>query len=403
MTKNYPPPIYSTEPGSWAHLTVKERLPAIAQRVIKENKFPAEINDRLNQLCADIPDQSIRQLKDKDAPDQKAWEGYIKPYVGKNWLVVPWFFAEHYFYRRIMEAVDYFNNLQDPFGYSKEQGLITTQEDINSLTTFLSERLKNSGKIYNTISDGLYSSLWGNQADLSLWPAGLAGNPKQPAQKSFQDHLLANDIKQVLKLLINKNPVSDRVDIMLDNAGFELVSDLALADLLISNNLVEQIILHVKAHPTFVSDVIEKDLEKTINYLTDSSEKSSKELGIRLNTYFMEGKIQAKAHFFWNSPLPMWKLPQDLQDDLKESRLLIIKGDANYRRILGDRQWDFTVPFHQAVDYLPVPLAALRTLKAELAVGLELEQIQDVFNQDSNWLLDGKWGVIHYAKGFSNQ
>ena len=190
---------------------------------------------------------------------------------------------------------------------------------------------------------------------------------------------------------------------MLDNAGFELVSDLALVELLISNNLIEQIILHVKAHPTFVSDVIEEDLDKTIKYLTDSSEKSSRELGTRLNKYFEEGKIMSRAHFFWNSPLPMWKLPQDLQDDLKESRLLIIKGDANYRRILGDRQWDFTTPFHQAVDYLPVPMVALRTLKAELAVGLALEQIQEVFNQDSNWLLNGKWGVIHYAKGASNR
>jgi hypothetical protein len=82
-----------------------------------------------------------------------------------------------------------------------------------------------------------------------------------------------------------------------------------------------------------------------------------------------------------------------------KSTLLISKGDANYRRILGDREWDITLPFHQAVDFLPVPLAAIRTLKAELAVGLEIDQIQQVFNQDPNWMVDGKWGVVHFAPG----
>ena len=99
----------------------------------------------------------------------------------------------------------------------------------------------------------------------------------------------------------------------------------------------------------------------------------------------------------------MWDLPQDLTAEFSQSRLLISKGDANYRRILGDREWDFTVPFHQAVDYLPVPLVALRTLKAELAVGLELEQIQEVYNQDRDWLVDGRWGVVHFSPEAKNE
>ena len=95
----------------------------------------------------------------------------------------------------------------------------------------------------------------------------------------------------------------------------------------------------------------------------------------------------------------MWDLPRDIREDLKKSSLLISKGDANYRRILGDREWDITEGFHQIVDYLPVPLAALRTLKCELAVGLDLDQIQFVFNQDPKWMINGKWGVIHFSPG----
>ncbi len=184
---------------------------------------------------------------------------------------------------------------------------------------------------------------------------------------------------------------------MLDNAGFELISDLALVDILLSHRLAEQVILHVKAHPTFVSDAIETDLDLTIKFLTGSQDGNTAQFGKRVGTYFQKEQIQARSHFFWNSPLPLWELPKEIREDLKTCSLMISKGDANYRRILGDREWDFTLPFHQAVDYLPVPLAALRTLKGEIAVGMTLDQIQDVFNQDSKWLVDGKWGVIHYS------
>ena len=99
----------------------------------------------------------------------------------------------------------------------------------------------------------------------------------------------------------------------------------------------------------------------------------------------------------------MWELPSDLSQDLSRSDLIISKGDANYRRLLGDRQWDFTLPFHQVVDYLSVPLAALRTLKAELAVGLDLDQIRETYNQDPTWMVDGKWGVVHFASGTTQE
>ena len=117
MAKEYPPPIISTEPGTWAHSTIVTRLPAIAARVIEENEFSREINQALTTLQEDIPEDPVRYLKDKGSPDHEDWQGYIKPYLDRDWLTIPWFFAEHYFYRRIMEAVDYFNLRVDPFQY----------------------------------------------------------------------------------------------------------------------------------------------------------------------------------------------------------------------------------------------------------------------------------------------
>ena len=201
MTKTYPPPINGTQPGSWSHTSVKDRLPVIAQRVIEENQFSPIINSNLQQLQDEIPKKPIRQLMDEDAPDHESWQKYIQPYLGKNWLAVPWFFVETYFYRRIIEAVDYFNLHQDPFEYQKQQGLEKTIGDTASLAKYLAERLEDPGKVENVLRDGLFSSLWGNQADLSLWPAGSGSDPRKDSRKSLKEHLLANDINQVLRVL----------------------------------------------------------------------------------------------------------------------------------------------------------------------------------------------------------
>ncbi len=211
--------------------------------------------------------------------------------------------------------------------------------------------------------------------------------------------MLANDIESVLRLFKKTDLPLKQVDIILDNAGFELVSDLALTDLMLSHGLVDQIILHVKVHPTFVSDVIEADLGNTIRFLLGSEDKDTAQFGERLDTLVNKNRIKTIAHNFWTSSLALWDLPLDLREDLKGSSLLISKGDANYRRILGDREWDITEDFHSIVDYLPIPLVALRTLKSELAVGMALDQIQFVFNQDPKWMINGKWGVIHFSPG----
>jgi uncharacterized protein with ATP-grasp and redox domains len=403
MKNEYPQPILSNIPGTWAHSTVTVRLPRIAARVIEENGFSDETNQRIAKLQQEITDHGIRPLLDQGAPDQSAWEKYIQPHLNRSWLEVPWFFAEHYFYRRIMEAIQYFILGQDPFAYQKKQGLESSRSEIIALAGFLEQRKKNEGSIANTLKEGLYFSLGGNQADLSLWPIDSEVNPKHRSQDSLLDHLLANDTRQVLDLLDGPGSPEPRLDFMLDNAGAELVSDLALVDILLGYDLVELVVLHTKAHPTFVSDIIPEDIGETIHFLSALPDKDAISLGSRLKGYIDAGRMQIQSHFFWNSPLPMWVLPDDLRREWERSSLVISKGDMNYRRILGDLQWDFEMPFQGVVDYLAVPLVALRTLKAEIAVGINPDRLQKVKEQDPDWLVNGRWGVIHFAPGVDNQ
>lgn len=403
MAEKHPQPICGTEPGSWAQLTVSDRYSKIVNRVIDENDFPPDIVEKLVKLRDEIPEQPIRHLRDLGAPDIKDWEIYIKPMEGKDWMVVPWLFSEHYMYRRIMEAVDYFNLHQDPFRYQKQQGLTKNREDIQSFASVLMSWTNDRSNAQQHIRKAIYYSLWGNQADLSLWPADKPKRPNHLSQQNRKEYLLVDDTNRVMKLLSQNDRKIGRVDIMLDNAGFELVCDLGLVDTLLTHQQAAEILLHTKAHPTYVSDVIGSDVDQTIGFLKNAEADETCQLGKRLEEYIQEKKLKVESHFFWNSPLPMWNLPTNLREQISGADLLISKGDANYRRLLGDLQWDFTIPFHQVVDYLPVPLVALRTLKAELAVGLDLDQIREVYNQDPNWLTDGKWGVVHFASGLKNQ
>ena len=50
------------------------------------------------------------------------------------------------------------------------------------------------------------------------------------------------------------------VHFILDNSGAELFMDLCLADWLISRGVVDQIVLHTKAYPWFISDAMEHDI-----------------------------------------------------------------------------------------------------------------------------------------------
>lgn len=397
INQELPKPIFSNQKGSWAYITITERLPEILERVLAENAYQGEELRSLQNLKGEIPEGPIRLLRDDDAPDLSSWQKYIQPWAGKSWLKVPWFFAEHYFYRRIMEATAYFQRGEDPFLGQKKEGLRQSLDAFSGYAAALESWLADPPSCSQMLREGLLRSLWGNQADLSLWPAGSQDAPDHGDLAALRDHLLNDQSGEVIRLLTRSSGTAVKVALMADNAGSELLGDLALIDLLLAQGRAAEVQLLVKAHPTFVSDVTADDLSWTLRSLSKAQAGPVRSLAERLESYLAQGRLIVKADFFWNSPLPMWELPGPLTQQLSGLDLLISKGDANYRRLLGDRQWDISTPFSEVVDYLPVPLTALRALKAELAVDLSLDQVMEIHNQDPSWMTDGKWAVIHFA------
>jgi hypothetical protein len=132
-----PEPLRGLEPNSFAHNTVVERLPNILRRVVTDNDFPRPTVRQLESLLAEIPSAQIRPLNDSEAPDESDWARYIEPYLDLNWLQLPWFLAETYFYRRILAATGYFKSGAghgvDPFTYEKQRGLEVHHDEIATL------------------------------------------------------------------------------------------------------------------------------------------------------------------------------------------------------------------------------------------------------------------------------
>ena len=86
-----------------------------------------------------------------------------------------------------------------------------------------------------------------------------------------------------------------------------------------------------------------------------------------------------------------------LLESLAQSHMVFIKGDANYRRLVGDYYWPYNSDFQSLAGYFPAPVVALRVLKSELCVGVALAVAEKAKAVDSKWMVDGKWGVIQLA------
>jgi len=228
------------------------------------------------------------------------------------------------------------------------------------------------------------------------------------------------------------------VDIVLDNAGFELFVDLILAGYLLFSNLVTHIVLHPKSIPWFVSDVLPVDFAALLSALADpqtfyttpsDDEKHSGRMPQPLSDkevdeasflfqqwsgFHQDGQLVIRPNRFWTEGGGFWRLPKGeprLYEDLRESELVIFKGDLNYRKLTSDAMWDATTPFTEAIGPLGtgsgIRTLALRTCKGDEVVGLpkgEDERLRatEGGGGDSGarkWAWTGKLAVVQFCDG----
>jgi uncharacterized protein with ATP-grasp and redox domains len=416
---NPPPPLMTSEPGSFAQRTMTTRIPAIIQQVLADHadKHPDTLKHALQRLHDEVKSgQPMRPLK-TDAADGPDWAKAYRPHAGKSWHNAPWYFAEAFLYRRLLQASGFFGGFgdywegNDPFIHRKLEEL-QSETPWQIFTTTLTHAEGNSTNTFRAL---LHYCVWGNRIDLSYNQIAEATG-RAIAIENEQANLLVDDTEAVLAHLVQRSSETKErshnlsnllprtsapsltppicIDFICDNTGTELLLDLALSDFLLRHNWAQQVTLHLKAHPTFVSDAVPRDIKLTLDAISRYPKTDLVPAATRLNNFLENGRLDLKADLFWNSSRFFWEMPQPLLSRLAHARLVIVKGDANYRRLLGDSRWPTTVPVQDAIPYFPAPFVALRTMKSDPIVGLKAGVAETLDEVDSEWRVNGKRGII---------
>ncbi|XP_036405954.1 damage-control phosphatase ARMT1 [Megalops cyprinoides] len=437
VSRAVPPSLSAKFVGSFAYLTVRDRLPTILTKAVdtihrNKNKFFEEHGEEgvqaekraislLSKLRNELQtDKPVLALTD-DMVDMDMWNQYLQrqhTLMEENecpsWFKSPWLYVECYMYRRIQESL----RLNPPicdfdvFREAKMQSFFESQQAIIAICTYLQGLNKNIDELSEThlldqFQKLLQVSLWGNKCDLSI-SAGQDNSQKSSpvdSLESLKPFILVDDSNMVWSTLMNnKRPEGAeklQVDIVLDNAGFELITDLVLADFLVSSGLASKIHFHGKTMPWFVSDTTREDFEWAIKQTLAANHKWMSKSGAQWKCYLKDGTWSYHDHPFWTLPHEFCDMAADAPDlytTLQKSDLIFFKGDLNYRKLTGDRDWEHTVPFEKALrEFQPAPLCSLRTLKANVQVGLQPGQGENLTASEPNWMTSGKYAVVQYC------
>lgn len=251
----------------------------------------------------------------------------------------------------------------------------------------------------------LQLNLWGNRCDLSV----TAGKEVKVTLDPFagldglDKFVLINQSHEIYDCLKLTNGEAD-VQIINDNAGYELFTDFVLADYLIEHKLAKKITFNLKAIPWFISDALEHDIEYLFTFLRNTKDDVLVRLGEKWKKRFEKGEfcIHKPLDYFWTSAYEFCKMQQadpELYNRLSQSHLLIFKGDLNYRKLLADFNWDPTTTFKDSLNgFLPTNLCSLRTVKADVISGLQAGKAESLTALDKSWMKTGDYGVIQFAK-----
>lgn len=436
-TKILPEPLSAKFVGSFAYKTLKDRLPAILTKAIDTvyrqkdllgekygedgfDDFKSTVG-RMSKLRYELQTNKPLYLLTDGRRDVEQWNEFYEREKAKLqgepcWFIASWLYVECFLYRSIQEALQLSSFLKDfdPFEEQKRSGFMSSQAAMIVLGTHLLTLLSNnahcdSETIEKDFRHMMELSLWGNKCDLSISGGEKNYQQRDPLEQldDLQPYLLVDDIPRIwhyLSTAKHKNSVK-RIDIILDNAGFELFGDLCLAEFLIKMDLCSNVHLHAKIIPWFVSDTTAQDFWWTLEILRASNNKSMSELGTRWHQRLKEGSFVLSEEDFWTLPHDyneMNSLDSHLFSDLSQSTLIIFKGDLNYRKLTKDLQWPHTTPFPESLRGLsPAPLCVLRTLKADLVVGLKPGQDSEAEKKERDWMTSGNFAVIQFCDGSS--
>ncbi|MFJ9607667.1 damage-control phosphatase ARMT1 family protein [Kitasatospora sp. NPDC101176] len=399
------PVIRSDVPGSFAWGVFHERHPVLLRQVLDALPYGPAERAAVGRLLAEST-TGVLEPPGTDSPDAGQWVEWGRGLWGKPWGEAPFLWAESYFYHRLLDATGYFRpgawQGVDPFAPFKADELAGAAVDDELASLDVLDGLPQSRR-----ADALLSSaLWGNRADLSFRITAEPEGPPAPDGPRAPDGpvsatgraasgLLADDSAQLWATLARAG--GGRVCVVADNAGRELLPDLVLIDHLLTRGLAAQVALYVKPQPYFVSDATTADVLAALGRLRTAPSPAAAAVGGRLWRAMGDGTLAVRTHPFFCAPLPYHDMPDDLRAEFTGAALTVLKGDLNYRRLVGDRLWPPTTPFADTTRHFPSAVAALRTLKSDVIVGLDDTRVTRLDDTATPWRTNGRHAVIQFA------
>ncbi|EDW35886.1 GL17496 [Drosophila persimilis] len=401
---------------SFAYFTLKHRSPMMLGEMISflhdyEPKimetFGSYAHFDLKRICwslqllrDEVQENQEFQLFHGKAPDVEDWNRFISTLDEdrNRWFSSVWLHAECYMYRRIW-AIFRRSDLLSSYDYFSQKKIDATTSVVKLMRDVIMG-MRGMLRSQEKFQRMLKLSLWSNRCDLSI-------NKQAPDAQflklmaDYESDLLVDQSADVWRVLTEAwDPVY--VDIVCDNAGFELFSDLLLAEYLIETGLALKVRFHVKAIPWFISDVTKQDFLWMLRFLRSHKTAEIAAFGRRLRRYMRDRSfVLCDTCYFWTSPhdcSQMKKRLPCLYVSLSEAALVIFKGDLNYRKLLGDINWDYTAPLIECMrGFFPTSVCALRTIKSDIYCGLPICTVEWLSEDDPQWMRTGKKGVIQVA------
>ncbi|WP_329072446.1 damage-control phosphatase ARMT1 family protein [Streptomyces sp. NBC_01429] len=374
------------EPGSFARGVLAHRHPALIQQVRAAFPYGRRQHEALDALLEEITHGVVEPLGPEDG-DHAYWADSGRGYFGRSWYDAPFLWAESYFYRRLLGAVGYFGTGPwrgvDPFAPFKRAELRgdAVEEELRALDALADAPAEERATAL------LHASLWGNRADL-----GFRVSAGEPAVGDAAVSTLVADDSALLWQLLPAG-ASSTVAVVADNAGRELIPDLILVDHLLEHRHAERVVLHVKPYPYYVSDAMTADVVDCLRRLIEAPGEAGR-IGGRLWKAMAAGSLEVRTHPFFCAPLPYEEMPEDLRGEFASATLTLLKGDLNYRRLVGDRLWNATESFATRTAYFPGAVAALRTLKSDVIVGLGQGALDALERSGAAWRTSGTHALI---------
>ena len=375
---NFPPYLLTSDADSFAAFTITNRLPGIIRSIAQNNSLDTETTGKLEELIKAIPESPLELLPAaSDGIAVPAVNTRLNSEIKRNsyrWNNAPFIFIENYLYHLLSEIMDFKNNGKDYFSFKKNADVVSNKDKFAGFME-KADKLAAIG-FEESLGDMLYLNILGNKADLS----------QLSDLRNEKLKLLIDDTEKAVGIF----HAAKRIDIVLDNSGEELFFDILLAYFLLRKTEIEKIVLHFKTIPYFVSDAMKTDFYFLLQEI--SANERGKSFADTIHQYIKSGRLLLCDDAYWNDTDDFRNMPDHIRIHIDESDLIIFKGDLNYRKLLGDRHWDYSAKTADITGYMKKNILIIRILKSELMTGLSPDKIPDRHNKA--WMYNGENGII---------